>query len=124
MLVTRRGPGEHLAGMWEFPGGKLEGKESPEECIVRELSEELGIRVSTGRVIAESRYDYEGGAINLIAVETHILAGEIALTVHDAFDWVSPQRLLEIELAPADIPIAEEIVCSGMVATNCAEMES
>lgn len=110
VLVTRRAPGQNLAGLWEFPGGKLEGGESPQQCIVRELAEELGIRVLVGRIITESRFDYPGGAINLIAVETQIIEGDITLSVHDAFEWLPPESLLERDLAPADIPIARELI--------------
>ncbi|MDG2004877.1 MAG: NUDIX domain-containing protein, partial [Novosphingobium sp.] len=84
VLVTRRGPGENLEGCWEFPGGKLEPGETPQECIVRELAEELGARASAGEIITQSIYDYPGGAINLIAVEVTLHETDFELTVHDA----------------------------------------
>ena len=77
---------------------------------MRELAEELNLSVLAGDVIAESVFRYPGGAINLIAVETQIVDGSISLTVHDAFDWLTPTALLAIGLAPADIPIAHEII--------------
>jgi 8-oxo-dGTP diphosphatase len=113
VLVTRRGPGEHLQGRWEFPGGKLEHGESPQACIVRELAEELGVDVTAGAVVAESLFEYPGGAINLIAVRTEMAPQPIRLTVHDAFEWVTPRELLEIDLAPADIPIARDLARLG-----------
>ena len=58
ILLARRKPGSHLAGYWEFPGGKIEEGESPEECLERELLEELGIVTKTGAFVAESVYDY------------------------------------------------------------------
>lgn len=109
VLVTRRAPGEKLAGYWEFPGGKLEGNETPQECIVRELREELGLDATAGAVIASSVYEYAGGAIELIAVECAVQNYEIALTVHDAYEYIHPDVLLDIRLAPADIDIARRI---------------
>lgn len=110
VLVTRRAPGENLAGLWEFPGGKLEPTETPQSCIVRELREELHVEAVAGDVVAESIYEYPGGAIKLIGVAVRLTTSEMRLTVHDAVDWVLPSDLLRFELAPADIPIAEELV--------------
>jgi 8-oxo-dGTP diphosphatase len=110
VLVTRRAPGEKLAGLWEFPGGKLEATETPQSCIVRELREELHIDAEAGDVVAESIYEYPGGAIKLIGVAVSLATSDMKLTVHDAVDWVLPSELLGFELAPADIPIAEELV--------------
>lgn len=109
ILVTRRAAGQNLAGMWEFPGGKLEPAETPQACIIRELREELGVGASAGEVLTESVYEYPGGAIRLIGVEVELEAGDFQLTVHDAFVWLEPAQLLSVALAPADIPIAEEI---------------
>ena len=110
ILVTRRAPGEKLAGYWEFPGGKLEGNETPRECIVRELREELGLHATAGAVIASSVYEYTGGAIELIAVECTVQDYGIDLTVHDAYEYIQPEALLDVRLAPADIDIAKKII--------------
>lgn len=110
VLVTRRAQGQNLAGLWEFPGGKLEANETVQACIVREIREELGVEATAGRVIAESIYEYPGGMIKLIAVAVELLSQDLQLTVHDAFDWLEPAQLLLLDLAPADIPIVEELV--------------
>ena len=110
VLLTRRAPGERLAGMWEFPGGKLEAGESAEECLRRELHEELSIHASTHGVLVRSVYAYDDGAIELIAVATVIESGELRLTVHDRAEWVPLDALLEYDLAPADIPIAKYLI--------------
>jgi 8-oxo-dGTP diphosphatase len=110
VLVTRRAPGEHLAGFWEFPGGKLEEGESPHTCIVRELREELNVAAEAGEIVAESVYEYPGGSINLIGIAVTLLSDELRLTVHDEADWVAPTALLSLNLAPADVAIAEELV--------------
>ena len=110
ILLTRRGPGERLAGYWEFPGGKLESHETPQDCIIRELREELHLEALAHDVIAESIYEYPGGTIKLIGVEVSLANSDLQLSVHDAFDWVLPSDILSFQLAPADIPIAEELV--------------
>ena len=110
VLVARRAPGEKLAGIWEFPGGKLEPQESVQQCIVRELAEELGVRATAGEILTETTYAYDGGAIHLIAVKVILHDAALSLSVHDEFQWVAPTCLLGMELAPADLPIAEEII--------------
>lgn len=110
ILVARRAVGQSLAGMWEFPGGKLEPTETPQTCIVRELREELGVEATAGEVVAESVFEYPGGVIRLIGVEVELETCDFRLTVHDAFEWFEPAQLLTIALAPADVPIAEELI--------------
>ncbi|GAA4746883.1 8-oxo-dGTP diphosphatase MutT [Sphingomonas daechungensis] len=109
MLVARRAPGQNLEGLWEFPGGKLEPGETPQSCVVRELDEELSLAVEPGPTLIESLFRYPGGAINLIAVVAEAAKRDVFLTVHDEVQWLAPIDLLTAELAPADIPIAEEI---------------
>lgn len=110
ILITRRAPGEKFAGKWEFPGGKLEHKETPQECITRELREELGVESVAGEILTSTTYTYPGGTIKLIAIVVTLQSTQFILQVHDLFEWVLPQELLRFELAPADIPIAEEII--------------
>ncbi|PJI50306.1 MAG: 8-oxo-dGTP diphosphatase MutT [Pseudomonas sp.] len=110
VLLTRRAPGEKLAGMWEFPGGKLEVDETPQRCIVREIREELGVYSEAGEILTESTFAYPGGTIHLIAVELVLNSTHFVLQVHDRVEWCLPRELLSYELAPADIPIAMEII--------------
>ena len=110
VLLMRRKPGQALEGMWEFPGGKLEDGESLQQCLERELTEELGIRARAGAVVAESVFEYPRGSIRLVAIQTQILDGDIQLRVHDRFAWVSLSGLLNYALAPADIPIARRLM--------------
>lgn len=110
VLVARRAPGEKLAGMWEFPGGKLEADETPQHCIVREIREELGVCSEAGEILTESVFTYPGGTIQLIAVELTLNSTHFVLQVHDRVEWCTPRELLSYELAPADIPIAMEII--------------
>jgi 8-oxo-dGTP diphosphatase len=110
ILVTRRAPGEKLAGYWEFPGGKIKASETPQGCIVRELFEELGVHAMAGEIIARSIYEYPEGVIELIAIECKVKELQINLTVHDSYEFLQPDELLGIKLAPADIEIAEEVI--------------
>lgn len=110
VLLTRRAPGEQLAGLWEFPGGKLEPNETVQQCIVRELQEELGVASDAQSVIAENIHHYPGGVIQLLAVAVTLRTKKFVLTVHDHYAWAPFSRLLDYELAPADVPIAHELV--------------
>lgn len=110
ILITRRAPGVKLAGMWEFPGGKLEHEETAQECIIRELREELGVDSIAGEILTSTTYTYPNGTIELIAIVVKLQSTQFTLQVHDLFEWVQPEDLLRYELAPADIPIAEEII--------------
>ena len=106
-FVARRGPGEKLAGLWEFPGGKVEPGETLQESLKREIAEELGVEAIVGYVVTESHYKYEHGEILLVALQTEIMGKDIKLSVHDREDWLFPEQILALELAPADIPIAK-----------------
>ncbi|MFZ5569387.1 MAG: (deoxy)nucleoside triphosphate pyrophosphohydrolase [Thermodesulfobacteriota bacterium] len=110
VLITRRGPGEKLAGFWEFPGGKIEEGETPQECLERELLEELGVSSTATEIIAESEYLYAHGAIRLLAILTTLRETRFTLKVHDQYSWAPLGTLLQYKLAPADIPIATMLV--------------
>lgn len=98
-----------MAGLWEFPGGKVETGETVQACIVRELAEELCLSCAAGEVFVENLHAYDGGVINLIAVHVTLTSDSWQLSVHDEARWVGPDELLQLGLAPADIPIAEKL---------------
>lgn len=110
VLIAQRTASETLAGAWEFPGGKIEKNETPEECLQRELYEELNIKTKVKEFFAENIYEYPQGAIHLLAYYVDIISGEITLTVHDEYRWVPVNELLNYKLLPADIPIAQKII--------------
>ncbi len=109
VLIAQRAPGEHLETFWEFPGGKIEKGETPEQCLKRELFEELGIDVKVGPFIAESRFSYKSKNIRLLAYEVVHLGGDFSLKVHSAVAWVALDDMANYRLAPADIPIIQKL---------------
>ena len=104
LLITRRSVDKHLGGMWEFPGGKLELNESLEECLEREIKEELGIKIQVMKLLAVNDYRYEKGSIRLHAFRANFVEGEITLKDHDEYQWTPKTELDKYEFAPADIP--------------------
>ena len=110
VLIARRKPTDTLGGFWEFPGGKVEGEETPQECLKREISEELGVDSEAGDEICRSIYEYEHGAFEIIAIKTSLKSFHFKLSSHDKADFIEKSRLLEFNLLPADIPIAEKIM--------------
>ena len=109
IFAARRGPGKHLEGFWEFPGGKLEPDETPEQCLARELAEEFGIESRVGKFIGESIFDYGEKIIRLIAYQVEHLAGDFQLEDHDEIRWLSHKELDDIMWAPADVPLLEPV---------------
>jgi 8-oxo-dGTP diphosphatase len=107
ILLARRQEGQSNAGFWEFPGGKIEPGESPEESLRREIIEELGLEIQVGPFVAANQFQYKDFKIELLAYLAHSPVGEVTLAVHDRIAWVTPGELLEYRLTPADIPIAE-----------------
>ena len=105
ILITRRGPGEIMAGLWEFPGGKLEENETVYECLEREIKEELNLEIISGEIIEKSVYSYPDFDITLTAVSAEIIKGEIKMAVHDRYEWISPSDFSLYSFTPADIPI-------------------
>jgi len=109
ILIARRPASSRLANKWEFPGGKIEGGETPEACLARELKEELDIEVSVGAFLGESVYHYRHGSIRLLAYQTYWDTGEIDPKDHDEIRWVSLAELDCYEFAPADVPFVQKL---------------
>jgi 8-oxo-dGTP diphosphatase len=109
-LLCQRGAKDRLALKWEFPGGKLEAGETLEECLVREVREELCLNIKVMRHFCEVTYQYATGVILLKIYFAQIIGGKMNLLVHNAAEWVAAERLVEYDLLPADIEIAHKLI--------------
>ena len=92
---------------WEFPGGKINSGESPEECLKRELAEELGIEVIIGAPMPISTYHYPTFSVTLYPFICKIVSGNIVLHEHAAMAWLFPEELHKLDWAEADGPVIE-----------------
>jgi len=110
ILIARRKPGKTLAGYWEFPGGKIEGDESPEQALARELHEEFSVRVQVGKWLGTSVYSYPEQEVELLGYFAYLLEGEFALRDHDRICWEERAQLLSYLLAPADIALVHALL--------------
>jgi mutator protein MutT len=102
LLITRRREGDHLGGLWEFPGGKRESHETFEECLRRELKEELDAEVQVGSLIQSVRHAYPERAVHLKFFRCVLTGGEPKALGCDALAWVGPDELLRYSFPPAD----------------------
>lgn len=109
ILLTRRPEGTRHAGLWEFPGGKLDAEESPQEGLQRELREELGIEVHVGEVFDVVYYRYDWGAVLLLAYHCQRLSGEIRNLEVAEHRWVAPADLGAYPILPADMPLIQRL---------------
>jgi 8-oxo-dGTP diphosphatase len=108
-LIAKRKKGKHLEGKWEFPGGKIEPRETPEKCLARELEEEFGITTEIGSFIGESIFDYGDRKIRLLGYRVRYLSGEFRLSAHDEIRWVPANELNKFDFAEADLPLIEKL---------------
>jgi 8-oxo-dGTP diphosphatase len=107
VLAAQRGPTMSLPLKWEFPGGKIESGESPEDCLHRELREELGIAVVLREQLPPSTHRYPAFTVTLHPMRCAIVSGALAVREHAAIAWVGPERLKALDWAEADLPVIE-----------------
>lgn len=101
-LITRRRKGTHLEGLWEFPGGKREADETLEQCLGRELSEELGAVFTVGERVETVRWAYPEKAVVLHFFRCRVAAGTIAPQEGQLMEWVAPVHLRRFDFPAAD----------------------
>lgn len=110
LLIARRRVGKAQAGLWEFPGGKLELDESPEACLIRELAEEMKIVIEPYAYYGTNEHVYGAVHIQLIAYKARYISGSIGLVDHDEYRWVDLRDLGEYTFAPADVKFVESLL--------------
>jgi 8-oxo-dGTP diphosphatase len=104
LLIAQRKSTDILANKWEFPGGKIEVNETPEDCLIREIKEEFSIDIKIQSHFGNSVYKYPNFIIKLIAYRILWISGEINIIDHQDYKWVSLNELSKFNFAPADIP--------------------
>jgi 8-oxo-dGTP diphosphatase len=112
VLVTQRPPGKSLAGLWEFPGGKLEVGERPEPALIRELDEELGITVKEDCLapLTFASYAYPDFHLLMPLYICRRWQGVVASREGQALKWVRPGKLRELAMPPADEPLIPHLL--------------
>ena len=109
VLCAQRGGEGTLAGMWEFPGGKIEPGETARAALQREIDEELRCLVHVGDEVTTTHHEYEFGIVSLTTFYCELLSGTPQLTEHSAVRWLAPADLGSLAWAPADVPAVERI---------------
>lgn len=110
VLIAKRKKGDKLENKWEFPGGKIECNETPEECLKRELKEELGIECEIKDYVCSSKFSYEHISIELMAYRVSYISGIFVLKAHDEIKWITLSDYKCFDFSEADKPIIEELL--------------
>ena len=114
LLIARRPEGKHMAGRWEFPGGKLEKGESPEEAIEREIREELAAEIRAGRVYQAIAYSYPEKDVLLLFYAASVVSGEPRPVEEAEIRWITLEELYEYTFAPVDAMLVERLKRDGL----------
>ena len=107
IFCAQRPEGKSLGGYWEFPGGKLEEGESPEEALIREIHEELNSQIEIISFVNEASYDYDFGTVVMKTFHARLVSGNLDLLEHQDSAWLEPNRLKTLNWAPVDRPAVE-----------------
>jgi 8-oxo-dGTP diphosphatase len=107
VLICKRPQGKQLAGLWEFPGGKVEAGETPEDCLIRELDEELGIKVAHACLapFVFASHGYDSFHLLMPLYLCRRWEGVVVAREHEAITWVRPNKLSDYPMPPADAPL-------------------
>ncbi len=108
-LLQRRPAGGHMAGYWEFPGGKLEPGESPADALAREMKEELAVEIDAVRPLWIVRYAYDDREVELHFLAARIASGEPAALHADAIGWFVPAEMPALPILPADLTVVARL---------------
>lgn len=113
-LATQRGYGE-FEGWWEFPGGKVEPGEAPEQALAREVREELNAEVAVGSLLCTAEHDYPAFHLSMRCYVCALAHGEFELLEHRAARWLDATHLDDVDWLPADLQVIDAIRASGVI---------
>jgi 8-oxo-dGTP diphosphatase len=116
VLAAQRSANMSLPFKWEFPGGKIEAGESPEECLIRELMEELGISVFIDAALSPATHSYPDFTVTLYPFTCRLKGGLVTPHEHHALKWIEPERMPELDWAAADLPVISEYMATAIAA--------
>ncbi len=108
IFATQRGYGEFKDG-WEFPGGKIEEGETPEDALIREIKEELDTKINVNKKLDTVEYDYPTFHLSMDCFICNILGGNLVLKEHEASKWLSRDELYSVDWLPADRQVIKKI---------------
>jgi 8-oxo-dGTP diphosphatase len=109
LLIAQRHRGSHLGGLWECPGGKRETGETDEECLAREIREELGVEIFVGKLFEDITHDYPEKSVHLKFFVCRLVSGEPRALGCAAFKWVDQTELDDFPFPPADARLLEKL---------------
>lgn len=109
ILCAQRGPDKVLPALWEFPGGKIESDETPEQALIREIREEMLCQIEIGDQVERTVHEYDFATIDLTTFYCKVIEGKATLTEHVRIEWLSPGELGTLEWTPADIPTIQKL---------------
>ena len=110
ILIAQRAPDDELPLLWEFPGGKLEPGETPEQCIRREIDEELGVAIRVTGILTTALYHFANKEVHFTVYNAEITEGEPILRVHNALCWVTPSQLKKYDFMPPDLLFLDKVM--------------
>ncbi len=108
IFATQRGYGEFKDG-WEFPGGKMEPGETPQQALMREIREELDTEIEVGSLVETVEYDYPNFHLTMHCFLCTIRSGELVLKEHEAAKWLTREELDSVDWLPADVKVVEKL---------------
>ena len=108
IFATQRGYGEFKGG-WEFPGGKIESGETPQQALKREIMEELDTEIAVGELIDTIEYDYPNFHLSMDCFWCEVIHGELILKEAEDAKWLTKEHLVDVKWLPADVTLIEKI---------------